>query len=69
MSEEDYLDQVNGYEPNSQAVKHFLDKVEDWIERVKIQTKFRPKKQNNVIQRLGFLTVLLWLCLPHKLVS
>ncbi len=36
MSEDEaYLDQLHWFEPKSQAVKHFVDKVKDWIERVK----------------------------------
>ncbi len=40
MSEDEaYLDQLHWFEPKSQAVKHFVDKVKDWIERVKLQFK------------------------------
>lgn len=40
MSEDEaYLDQLHWFEPKSQAVKHFVDKVKDWIERVKLQSK------------------------------
>ncbi len=40
MSEDEaYLDQLHWFEPKSQAIKHFVDKVKDWIERVKLQFK------------------------------
>lgn len=37
--DETYLDQLYWFEPKSQAVKNFVDKVNDWIERVKLQSK------------------------------
>ncbi len=37
--DEAYLDQLHWFEPKSQAVKHFVDKVKDWIGRVKLQSK------------------------------
>lgn len=33
------LDQLHWFEPKSQAVKHFVHKVKDWIERVNLQSK------------------------------
>lgn len=37
--DEAYLDQLHWFEPKSQAVKHFVDKVKDWVEKVKLQSK------------------------------
>lgn len=34
-----YLDQIHWFKPKSQAIKHFVDRVNDWIERVNLQSK------------------------------
>ncbi|KAL1269131.1 hypothetical protein QQF64_031420 [Cirrhinus molitorella] len=37
--DEAYVDQLYWFEPKCQAVKHFVDKVKDWVERVNLQSK------------------------------
>jgi len=37
--DEAYLDQLHWFEPKSQGVKHFVDEVKDWIDKVKLQSR------------------------------